>query len=905
MYPAATLALTSGARLGPYEIVAPLGAGGMGEVYRARDGKLNREVAIKVLPVAFAEDVDRLARFRREAQVLAALNHPHIAAIYGLEESSGVEALVLELVEGETLAERLAKGALPVEDALEIARQIAEALEAAHERGIVHRDLKPANVKVNPQGKVKVLDFGLAKALAGDGSSPDVSTSPTLTAAATQAGVVIGTAAYMSPEQARGKSVDKRADIWAFGTVLYEMLTGRRCFEGETVSDTLAAVLMRDPDWSALPAGTPAPVRRVLKRCLDRSPKTRLHDIADARLEMDEAVDPSAAAAAPAAAKLSSRSGLAWAAAAVLALAAAAGWWRALSVPKPVSGVRTAFAVSIPAADTLTYDDTPNLALSRDGRRLVYEAERSGTSHLFLRTFSEIEPRMLEGTAGARDPFFSPDGQWIGFFAEGKLKKSPVGGGPPQTICDGVTAHRGAAWAEDDAIFVSPEYAVGLHRVSSRGGKLEPVTKVEAGKGERTHRWPEVLPGGDAVLFTIGSDKSPGNYDDAKIAIYDRKTGRTRILLEGGSMPRYSPSGHLLYVRSKALLAVPFDLARREITGEPLPLQEKIAGDPSSGIGYFAVGAEGSFAFVPGTTVLVESKLLLADRKGAATELPLPQRSYRFPRFSPDGKKIAFSIGSGRGADDDVWVYEIASGVLTRLTFTNTSFCPVWSRDGRRVAYVSARAKEEGIYARAADGSGTEEWIFGDYTARLHSDWSLDGKTLIFTHPSNEVWLATLNSAGTAATQPDTRAHVFQNHSNAGVYSPDDRWIAYAAPGSAGSVSEIFVQAADGSGGKWQLTTDGGYLPVWVGNEIYSLHGNQVRVTQVETHPAFKAGLPQPLFEGQFELRTAPLRNYDVTRDGKRFVFVRGGTDLGARDVHVVINWARELSVSARPAGKP
>jgi serine/threonine-protein kinase len=877
----------------------------MGEVYRARDARLNRDVAIKVLPAAFAAAAERLARFRREAQVLASLNHPHIASIYGLEESGGVEALILELVPGETLAERLAKGPLPLEEALEIARQVAEALEAAHERGIVHRDLKPANVKLTPEGKVKVLDFGLAKALAGDSPSSDISASPTLTAQATQAGIVIGTAAYMSPEQARGKAVDKRTDIWAFGALLYEMLTGRRCFEGETVSDTLAAVLMTDPDWSALPAATPAAVRRVLKRCLDRNPKTRLHDIADARLEMDETVEPLVAPEPPAAAPATRRSRAAWVVAAVLAAAGAAGWWRALSAGRPALGIRTAFAVSMASGDVLAYDDTPLLALSRDGRRLVYAAERNGARQLFLRDFDEVEARPLERTSGARSPFFSPDGQWIGFFAEGKMMKVPARGGPAQTICDGVLSHRGAAWAEDDTIILSADYGAGLSRVSARGGRLEPLTKPDAGKGERTHRWPDVLPGGEAVLFTIGSDKSPGNYDDAKIALLDLRTGRTRVLFEGGSMARYCPSGHLLYVHSRSLLAVRFDLARKELVGEPFPLQEKIAGDPSSGVGYFAVGLDGSLVFVPGGTVSADGKLLLTDRKGAVTELSLPQRPYIFPRFSPDGKRIAFSIGSGRAADDDVWVYEIGSGALTRLTFSSSSFCPVWSRDGQRVAYVSARARDEGIWARAADGSGTEEKIFGDYTARMPSDWSLDGKTLIFTHPSTEVWLAALNSAETASARPDTRARVFQPHASAGVYSPDDRWIAYAAPGSAGSVTEIFVQAADGSGGKWQLTTDGGYLPVWAGNEIFSLHGDQIRVTEIQTQPTFKAGLPRLLFEGQFELRTAPLRNYDVTRDGKRFVFVRGGSDLGAREIDVVLHWARGLERPQGRTGKP
>ncbi len=875
----------------------------MGEVYRARDSKLNRDVAIKVLPEAVAEDAERLARFQREAQVLASLNHPHIAAIYGLEKTGRVEALVLELVEGETLAERIAAGPIPIDEALAIARQIADALEGAHEKGIVHRDLKPANVKITPEGKVKVLDFGLAKALTGDRSSPDQTHSPTLTAAATSAGVVIGTAAYMSPEQARGKAVDKRADIWAFGAVLYEMLSGRKAFEGETVSDTLAAVLMREVDWSALPAGTPASVRRVLRHCLDRDLRMRFRDIADARVEMNDAAEP-VLAIAPAVARPRGHRA-AWVVAALLALAGAVGWWRALSASKPATAPRTAFAVSIPAGDLIAYDDTPILALSRDGRRLVYAGERAGARALFLRTLGEIEPRAIEGTTGGRSPFFSPDGQWIGFFAEGgKLKKAPVAGGPPQLICEGINAQRGAVWADDDTIILTHDFAAGLSRVSARGGRIEPLTKVDASKGERTHRWPDLLPGGESVFFTIGSEKSPGNYDDAKIALLDRKSGRIRVLLEGGSMGRYCPPGYLLYVRSRSLFAVPFDARRQEIVGESFPVPEKIAGDPSSGIGYFAAGGDGSFAFVPGTSTSVESKLVLTDRKGAATELPLPPRQYRFPRFSPDGTKIAFSIGSGRGADDEVWIYQLSGGGLTRLTFSAGNFSPIWSGDGTRLAYVSARATNEGIYARSADGSGAEEWLYGDFTARLPSDWSRDGKTLLYTHPSNQVWLASLKGAATRSGAPGNDSHMIEPSAYGGVFSPDDRWVAYAAAVS-GAVAEIFVQQAEGAASKFQLTTDGGAQPAWAGNEIFFVHApSQIRVMEVQTQPVFRSGKPQPLFESRFELRTAPLRNWDVSPDGKQFVFVAGGSDLGAREVDVVLNWAQDLDRASGGAKK-
>ena len=866
----------------------------MGEVYRARDHKLNRYVAIKVLPAAFAADPERLARFQREAQVLASLNHSQIAAIYGLERAGDAEALVLELVEGETLAERIARGPLPVDEALEISRQIADALEAAHERGIVHRDLKPANVKITPQGKVKVLDFGLAKALSADGSAPDMTRSPTITAAATQAGVVIGTAAYMSPEQARGRAVDKRADIWAFGAVIYEMLTGKKTFEGETVSDVLAAVLRADIDWAALPAETPASVRRVLRRCLDRDPKTRFHDVADARLEMDETFE---ASAPPAATSPASRGGgrLAWLVAVVFALAAGVGWWRALSAPRVAPQARTAFSVAIPASDSFASDDTPVLAISRDGRRLVYAAERGGGRQLFLRTLGELETRPLEGTTGARGPFFSPDGEWIGFFAEGgKLKKVPVAGGPAQTVWEGINAQRGGTWADDDSIILAADYATGLSRVSARGGRLEPLTKVDAAKGDRTHRWPEALPGGEAVLFTIGSNKSPGNYDDAKIAVLVRKTGEVRTLLEGGSMARFCPPGHLLYARSRSVLAVPFDPKGLRITGEPFPISEKIAGDPSSGIAYFAVSGAGTLAYFPGATETVENKLLVTDRKGAVTELPLPPREYRFPRLSPDGTRIAFSIGSGRGLDDEVWVYQLAGGALTRLTFNGGNFNPLWSKDGQGLTYVSARAKNEGLYVRPADGSGTERWIYGDFTARMPSDFSADGKTLLFTHPSNQLWITRLKDVASTQDGSGGTAHMLDATGYGGVFSPDGRYIAYSAA-VGGAVSEIFVQSSDESGAKWQLTTDGGWLPVWVGNEIVYLKGGQVRSVETRTQPVFQSGPPRTLFEGQFDLRTQPLRNYDVSRDGQRFVFVRGSGELTAREVNVILSWASGL----------
>jgi serine/threonine-protein kinase len=417
---------------------------------------------------------------------------------------------------------------------------------------------------------------------------------------------------------------------------------------------------------------------------------------------------------------------------------------------------------------------------------------------------------------------------------------------------------------------------------------------VDEAKGDRTHRWPEALPGGQQVLFTIGSAKSPGNYDDAKIALLDRKTGSVRVVLEGGSMARFCPPDHLLYYRARSVLAVPFDPKRLRITGEPFPIAEKISGDPSSGIGYFAVSSGGSLAYVPGTTETAESKLLMVDRKGATTELPLPARQYRFPRFSPDGTRIAFSIGGGRGTDDEVWVYQLDSGVLTRMTFTGGNFSPMWSRDGQRLMYVSSRAKDEGIYWRPADGSGSEHWLYGDFTARMPSDLSADGRTLLFTHPSNQLWVTRVKDAATNQDGAGGDAHMLDPTGYSGVFSPDERYIAYSAA-VGGAVSEIFVQSVDGSGAKWQLTTDGGALPIWAGSEVFYVKGPQVRVIEAQTKPVFRSGAPRALFEGKFDLRTMPLRNYDVSRDGQRFVFVQGGSELTTREVDVVLNWSRDL----------
>jgi serine/threonine-protein kinase len=890
------MTLDNGTRLGPYEILSPLGAGGMGEVYRARDAKLNRDVAIKVLPESVAEDPERLARFQREAQLLAALNHAHIAAIYGLEKSGNLEALVLELVEGETLAERIAAGPIPVDEALVVARQIAEALEAAHDKGIVHRDLKPANVKITPDGRVKVLDFGLAKALNADGSSSssDVTRSPTITAAATQAGVVIGTAAYMSPEQARGKGVDKRADIWAFGAVLYEMLAGRKAFEGETVSDVLAAVLRADIDWAALPAETPASVRRVLRRCLDRDPRTRFHDVADARLELDEKLE-SAPSAAPGAARTSAPARPLAFALAVLALLAAAGWWRALRPAAKIAPSPVAFAVTLPAAaDQIPFDDMPVLDLSRDGTKLVFIVDHGGPRQLYVRTRDRIDPRPVAGTDGAASPFFSPDGQWIGFFADGKLKKVGVEGGVATTVADAPN-NRGGVWLDDDSIVYAPDYTVGLMRVSARGGKPEILTTPDAKAGERTHRWPTYLPGDSAVLFTVGMLTGPGNYDDARVAVWEPSTRKTRTVYEGGSMARYAPSGHLVFLRSETLFAAPFDARRRTLIGDPVALNERVSSDPSSGVAYIALAGDGSAAFVPASGAVAERSLVLTDRTGKTRPLPAPPRPYNYPRFSPDGKHLAVSIGPGHGNSDDVWTVDLETGALARLTFGNGNgnYYPIWANDGRRIAYSSDRA-HQGIYLKNADGTGEEEPLQPDARPELPADWSRDGAMLAITRnfPSTDIFTVSL---------PDRKEAPFEPGASCPVFSPDGRWIAYnvLAPGNP---PQVLVKPVSGAGGKVQVTSDRGAFPVWTDRGVVFMSVKRLLNVEVQTQPVFKIGAITELFDaGPYDRGSVPLRNFDVTRDGQTFVFVTGVSGREWKQVYVALDWTSGL---APPSGK-
>ena len=726
--------LTAGHKIGPYGIVSPLGAGGMGEVYRATDTNLGRQVALKVLPPAFANDAERMARFKREAQVLASLNHPNIATIYGIEGN----AIVMELVEGKDL-----DGPLPLEEVLPIARQIAEALEAAHEKGIVHRDLKPANIKITPQGVVKLLDFGLAKAVAEEPA--DMSNSPTLSLAMTSAGMILGTAAYMSPEQARGKTVDRRADIWAFGVVLLETLTGKKTYPGETIADTLAAVITKDPALETLPEGTPPFLRTLLHRCLEKDPKRRLRDIGEARIAIEDYLaNPNSGTEVPLQAKALAQelkahyptSWLPWVIAALVAAAGIGTGWYIATRPAPLRPlVQMNIELDPDAPIPANSANSANLlAISPDGSRIVVVLRgMDGKSLLYTRLLQQPKLVPLPGTENPSFPFFSPDGQWIGFSAGGKLKKISPDGGAAVTICDAANI-RGASWGDDGNIVLAIGANSTLSRMPAAGGTPAPVTKMT--QGERTHRWPQVLPGSQALLFTANSGVG---YENASINAITLSSGQRKTLVRVGFDGRYLPTGnrkgHLVYMHKSTLFAAPFDPEGLALTGPAVPALENV-GSNTFGGGTFAFSATGIFLFHAGGDSESNLKIYLADRSGAMKPL-LPQAgAYSAPRFSPDGKRLAFSLSNGSGSD--IWVKEMDSEAPSRLSFLKGgNDRPVWTPDGRNIVFQSTGHDQSGLYWIRADGAGEAQRLMEGNLNPIPESFSPDGKRLSYSANGN------------------------------------------------------------------------------------------------------------------------------------------------------------------------
>ncbi|MBA3884706.1 MAG: serine/threonine-protein kinase [Acidobacteria bacterium] len=890
------MSIEIGNRLGPYEILEKIGEGGMGEVYRARDTRLNRNVAIKVLPGLFAADPDRLARFDREAQALAALNHPHIAQIHGLEESGGARALVMEFVDGEDLAQRLARGPIPVPEALAIARQIADALEAAHDHGIIHRDLKPANIKLREDGTVKVLDFGLAKLAAADGSAiseAEAMNSPTLTMRATQMGFIIGTAAYMAPEQARGKPVDRRADLWALGVVLYEMLSGLRAFASDEVSDTLAAVLTREPDLTTLPPGTPPGIRRLLRRCLEKDRRRRLADAGEARAQIDEALSdgPDAPAATRPAARRASAL-LPWAAAALLAAVAAAGWWQAARRPEPPA---LRYTIQVPPGATVALVARPLLALSPDGASLAYLASGGGVSRLVLQRHDEFEPRPVPGTEGASHPVFSPDGQWIAFYADNRLNKTPAAGGPIVPVAI-VNDPRGLSWDTDSTITYTPEATGGVFQVDANGGAPRPITSL-AGDAERTHRWPQLLPGGRAVIYTVGTYSSPDNYDASPIEATILASGERRTILTGASMARYVPSGHLVFARGSILYAVRFDPERLETRGTPVILAQDIAGDSTTGAAHFTFSQSGTFAYVPGTSERAASRLVWVNRAGEQDPLQLPGGIYYDPKLSPDGRRIA--MVSVTGGHSDIWMYDVVRNTATRMTYGGVHSTPLWSRDGSMLYFVSvdprAQGGSSGLWRRPSDASRDAELVVRSEQRIFLGGWIEDQARVLLDHfvPGGKADVAALRLVPDARMEPLV-ASQFDEY--AATASPDGRYVAYQSDET--SRFEVYARAVDGAGGRWRISTSGGEEPRWApdGRQLYYRSDTALMAVPVDTRGAFEVGAPVRLFDGILNLRSESGISYDVHPEDDRFLMTRlAAENVSFTTIRIVHNWFREL----------
>ena len=892
------MALTVGTQLGSHEITALLGQGGMGEVYRARDLRLKREVAIKILPDEFSRDVDRVSRFQREAELLASLNHPNIGAIYDLQEANDTRFLVLELVEGETLAERIQRGPIRVEQALDIGKQICEALEAAHEKGVVHRDLKPANVKITPEGRVKVLDFGLAKALQAAPASGTLSNSPTLTIGATQAGVILGTAAYMSPEQVKGFEVDARSDMFSFGSVLYEMLTTRPAFQGDTAAEVLASALVREPDFSLLPPNLNPRIQELLQRCLQKNPKRRWQAVGDLRAELETVANMPQLASDVSEPRETRRSiGRQiipiLVSSIVFAFIASIATW---NIKRPQVGNVVRLPFVLPDDQQLTSSGSRQLAVSPDGSRLVYAAN----NQLFIRAMSEMEARPIPGTdsQNASSPFFSPDGQWVGFYSrlEGAVKKVAIGGGPSITICkeNGFNA----SWVGDQILFAST--GSGIMRVSENGGTPEIIVPIKLpGVADN----PQLLDNGRYLLFTLsmGGGSDSDRWDKAQIIVQSLQTGERHIVLKDASSAFYVPTGHLVYAQSGTLFAIPFDLKTGQVRGGAVPVIEGItrALNTVSGVMNFAFSNDGSLFYVPGNpTGDATWTLAFVDRSGKNQPLPLSPRGYYHPRISPDGNQIAF----GTSQDGAIWVYDLkGGGPPRRLLFEGRSSSPIWSSDGRRITFTWDRGGDRGLFSVPAEGGLPERLTSSESGTTDLADLWLDANTLAFrvaTRPFGSMWTLSLDGD----RKPKPLAPTSNSTQLGAAFSPNRRWFAYSS-NEIGRRFEIFVQPFPPTGQKNQISAEGGTWPLWSpdGKQLYYVQQTTGHLVAVDVHaePTFGFGKNVALPIDRAVVADTPQgRNYDVASDGKFLAVMVPALarEPGSRQqINVVLNWFREL----------
>jgi len=895
-----------GGKIGQFRIERELGRGGAGVVYLGHDTKLDRSVAIKSLPAELMDNPKARSRFAREARVLASLNHPNIATIYEeLKEAEGTGYLVLEYIPGDTLAERIRRGRLKLEEALTIGLQIAEAVAAAHEHGVIHRDLKAGNIKITPEGKVKVLDFGLAKAVSGETLDQQ--------STITQPGQVMGTPSYMSPEQARGQPTDERSDIWSFGCVLYEMLTAKVPFKGETISDTMAGILEREPDWQVLPESTPANILVLLRRCLEKDRHRRLQHIGDAVIEIDETLNLSATAPPVTTTSLGishprvPRQLAVWAAACLIVVAVVTSlalWnpWRTSSLPK---SQLSRFVINLPQGESIASIGVGSaVALSPDGTRLAYVVRRGNSNHLCLRSLEDFDAKTIQGTEDAQAPFFSPDGNWIGFCAEGKLKKVSLLGGAPQTICETQLSGEGC-WLEDDTIVFADGQKYGLWQVTASGGEPKQLTtalKLPRGKREHSHLYPHILPEGKGVLFTISS---PGQN---LIATFSFETGQYRTLIERGSRAHYVQTGHLIYSLAGDLIAVPFDLKAMKVTGPPLPVVEGVMLSGWYERAHFSVSRNGSLVYIPGGAVpAANGRLVRVDRTGKVEALPFPLGDYQSPRISPDGERLLVVECE---PIPQLWVFELVRG--SKLRFTDDrgdTYWAIWSPDGKQIVFNSSLGGATmDLYSKPADGSAQEKRLT-EHTNQLNllpKSWADDGKTLIIIQavdPNTGADIAMLpyDAGGTPQPLINTRFNEFHP-----MISPSGRWLAYSSDES--GRAEIYIKAYPGPGGAIPVTTDGGMEPVWDPSEKELYYrddtGDKLFKVSILTEPTVQIGSPELLFEGRFLWSSSFWgRNYDISPKGDFFILIEEGEMQPAAQINVVLNWFEELKRLV-PTGK-
>jgi serine/threonine-protein kinase len=847
----------------------------MGEVYRARDTRLDRDVALKVIhPDLVGEG--HLGRFRREARTLAALSHPHVAGVYEFDEIDGTAFLVMELVTGPTLADRLASGPLSVKEAMRFGVQVAEALEAVHDKGIIHRDLKPANIKLTAEGTVKVLDFGLAKA--GMGPASPHSYLATATFSGTREGLVVGTAAYMSPEQARGSDVDRRTDVWSFGCVLYEMLTGRAAFQAESIADTIGAVMTRDPDWTALPVLTPPAVVRIVRRCLQRDLRQRLRDIGDARLELEEVANDHGAPAVPLTAR--HPGALVGVAALAAGLLVGALVTRALWPAAPATTQPARFALTLPSSAPLGGLDFPSVAVAPSGSHFVYVGMRGAQTHLFVRRMDSLEPTPLEGTINAVAPFFSPDGDWIAYFADGKLRKVPVSGGTPVTICDAQVG-LGGSWSADGTILFAAATGSGLSQVPESGGVPRRITTLDIDKGEFSHRWPEWLPDGRTFLYTVGT---AGSWNEAQI-VAQSPNGQRTLLVRGGTNPHYLPTGDLIYAQNGRIMRAPFDVSRLSITGTPVSVLDNVM-QSSDGAAQIAISPAGHLVYVTGTLEGGQRRLVSVGRDGTATPFAAPPGPYASPRVSPDGQRLILTMET---APPDLWSYDVPTGSSMQLTFNAGATSPAWSRDGRRVAYSSTRSGVPNMFIVSAQQPAAAERITPSEHTQVAGSWAPEDAAIAFVErrpgTGRDILLLPLRDRGLPRSLITSAVD-----ESAPRISPDGRWIAYVV--SSGAAGQVHLRTLADPPRTRQLSINGGAEPVWApsGRELFYREGDRLMAVSVE---AGGAGPPRVLFaNADFVRGTIDSPNYDVMPDGQRFVMVQRPSQAASQaTLHVLIGW--------------